>query len=168
MSGTPAARPGPSSSRSLDQRARRITGSGPTRGTTCVVVLRTDVALTRWADDHPPSQAPVGLATALIVGVPAAIGGLPRSDTLLDGRVGGLRSVRVLQVRAGDVLGTPPAAVFDAVRLSVGRWSIVPLHIEKVRSTFFEWLPGAEPDSAFLVAEPKTTWFPQAARMAPA
>ncbi len=80
----------------------------------------------------------------------------------------GLRSVRVLQVRAGEVLGTPRTAVFDAVRLSVDGWSIVPLHLEKVRSTFFERLPGAEPDSAFLMAEPKTTWCPQSARVAPA
>ncbi len=54
-----------------------------------VMVLRTDVALTPWANDHAASQAPVGLATALIVGVPAAIGGLPRLGTLLDARVGG-------------------------------------------------------------------------------
>lgn len=80
----------------------------------------------------------------------------------------GLGSVRALQVRAGGVLGAPWAAVFDVVRLSVDRWSIVPLHLEKIPSTFFERLPGAEPDSAFLMAEPTTTWCPQSARVAPA
>lgn len=50
---------------------------------------------------------------------------------------------------------------------SVDGWSIVPLHLEKVRSTLFERLPGPEPDGAFLMAEPKTTWCPQSACGAP-
>lgn len=70
-------------------------------------------------------------------------------------------------MRAGGVLATPRAGVFYSVRLSVDGWPIVPLHLKEVRSTFFERLPGAEPDSAFLMAHLKTTWCPQSALVVP-
>lgn len=63
---------------------------------------------------------------------------------------------------------TPADGVFDGVALSTGEWAITPLHLDEVRSSFFEepgrFPPGsAVPDSAFLMAGLQTTWRPQPA-----
>ena len=56
---------------------------------------------------------------------------------------------------------TPEAGVYDGVALTADRWAIAPLQLDEVRSSFFDRLPTAEPDSAFLMADLRTTWSPQ-------
>jgi hypothetical protein len=58
---------------------------------------------------------------------------------------------------------TPDAGVFDGVALTAEGWAIQPLHLDDVRSSFFEdpgrFPPGtATPDSAFLMAGLDTSW----------
>ncbi len=58
---------------------------------------------------------------------------------------------------------TPRDGVFDGVVLSTDEWAIAPLHLDEVRSSFFDdpgrFPPGAAlPDSAFLMAGLDTTW----------
>lgn len=58
---------------------------------------------------------------------------------------------------------TPSPGVFDGVALSTGEWSIAPLQIDEVRSSFFDdgarFPPGAAvADSAFLMGNLDTTW----------
>ena len=68
---------------------------------------------------------------------------------------------------------TPTDGAFDGVALSTDEWAIAPLHLDEVRSSYFEdpgrFPPGAAvPDSAFLMAGLHTTWRPQRAlRVAP-
>ena len=66
---------------------------------------------------------------------------------------------------------TPQDGVFDGVALAAEGWAIEPLHLDEVRSSFFDngdRFPAgtAEPDSAFLMADLGTTWRPQAALVA--
>lgn len=61
---------------------------------------------------------------------------------------------------------TPSDGVFDAVALTAEDWAIVPLHLDEVRSSFFDdpdrFPPGAAvPDSAFLMLDTETRWRPQ-------
>jgi len=58
---------------------------------------------------------------------------------------------------------TPDAGVFDGVALTAEGWAIQPLHLDEVRSSFFEdparFATGtATPDSAFLMAGLDTSW----------
>jgi hypothetical protein len=64
---------------------------------------------------------------------------------------------------------TPEQGVFDGVALTADGWGIAPLHLNEVRSSFFDALPpgSAVPDSAFLMAGLATTWRPQPALFAP-
>ena len=67
---------------------------------------------------------------------------------------------------------TPDARVFDGVALTAEGWAIRPLHLDDVRSSFFEdpgrFGPGtAAPDSAFLMAGLHTSWRAQPALVAP-
>ena len=67
---------------------------------------------------------------------------------------------------------TPTDGVFDGVELAADGWAIQPLHLEKVRSSFFEDanrfpLGTAVPDSAFLMANLDTTWRAQPKLRAP-
>jgi hypothetical protein len=61
---------------------------------------------------------------------------------------------------------TPKAGVFDGVALATEGWAIEPLHLDEVRSSFFDdphrFAAGtATPDSAFLMAGLDTSWRPQ-------
>ncbi|MEA2974100.1 MAG: hypothetical protein QOG82_2558 [Actinomycetota bacterium] len=61
---------------------------------------------------------------------------------------------------------TPTEGVFDGVALKAEGWNIRPLHLDVVRSSFFDdparFAPGqAVPDSAFLMADVDTIWRPQ-------
>ncbi len=61
---------------------------------------------------------------------------------------------------------TPRDGVFDGVALAADEWAIAPLHLDEVRSSFFDdpaRFPSgsAIPDSAFLMANLETTWRPQ-------
>ena len=58
---------------------------------------------------------------------------------------------------------TPNDAVFDGVALTTTTWAIAPLHLDELRSSFFEdserFGPGAAvADSAFLMSNLDTTW----------
>ncbi len=66
---------------------------------------------------------------------------------------------------------TPDAGVFDGVALTAEDWAIQPLHLDDVRSSFFEdraRFPAgtATPDSAFLMAGLDTCWRAQPALVA--
>jgi hypothetical protein len=66
---------------------------------------------------------------------------------------------------------TPHAGVFDGVALTAEGWAIQPLHLDDVRSSYFEdpgrFAPGtATPDSAFLMADLDTSWRAQPALVA--
>ena len=68
---------------------------------------------------------------------------------------------------------TPQTGVFDGVTLAAEGWAIEPLHLDEVRSSFFEsqdrFAAGtAVPDSAFLMAGLETSWRPQPALLASA
>jgi hypothetical protein len=61
---------------------------------------------------------------------------------------------------------TPTAGVFDGVALTAEGWGIEPLHLDEVRSSFFDSpdrFPAgtAVPDSAFLMGGLETCWRPQ-------
>lgn len=61
---------------------------------------------------------------------------------------------------------TPAEGVFDGVVLTTDEWAIAPLHLDEVRSSFFDdplRFPAgsAVPDSAFLMGGLDTTWRPQ-------
>lgn len=61
---------------------------------------------------------------------------------------------------------TPQVGVFDGVALAAEDWRIAPLHLDEVRSSFFDDLARfpqgtAVPDSAFLMTDLSTTWRPQ-------
>jgi hypothetical protein len=61
---------------------------------------------------------------------------------------------------------TPRVGVFDGVALTAEDWSIAPLHLDEVRSSFFDdplrFAPGAAVlDSAFLMVDLETKWRPQ-------
>ncbi len=58
---------------------------------------------------------------------------------------------------------TPEAGVFDGVALATEGWAIEPLHLDEVRSSFFDhphrFAAGtAMPDNAFLMAGLDTSW----------
>ena len=63
---------------------------------------------------------------------------------------------------------TPTAGCYDGVALTAGQWAMEPLHLDGVRSTFFED-PARFPqgtavlDSAFLMEHLDSTWTPQLA-----
>lgn len=66
---------------------------------------------------------------------------------------------------------TPKAGVFDGVTLTAEGWAIEPLHLDEVRSNFFDsrdrFAAGtAVPDSAFLMAGLETCWRAQPALVA--
>ena len=66
---------------------------------------------------------------------------------------------------------TPDADVFDGVALTAEGWAIQPLHLDDVRSSFFEdparfGSGTATPDSAFLMAGLDTSWRAQPALVA--
>jgi hypothetical protein len=66
---------------------------------------------------------------------------------------------------------TPDAGVFDGVALTAEGWAIQLLHLDEVRSSFFEdparFAPGTStPDSAFLMAGLDTSWRAQPAMVA--
>ena len=66
---------------------------------------------------------------------------------------------------------TPTAGVFDGVALTAEGWGIEPLHLDDVRSSFFDspdrFSAGtAVPDSAFLMGGLETCWRPQPALVA--
>ena len=66
---------------------------------------------------------------------------------------------------------TPNADVFDGVALTAEGWAIQPLHLDEVRSSFFDnsdrFAAGtAVPDSAFLMGGLETCWRPQPALVA--
>ncbi|MDQ6784690.1 MAG: acetoacetate decarboxylase family protein [Actinomycetota bacterium] len=90
---------------------------------------------------------------------------------------------RTATVKAGSVFGsveqaseffrcapvgyaaTPTAGVFDGVALTAQGWAIEPLHLDEVRSSFFDsrdrFAAGtAVPDSAFLMGGLETSWRP--------
>jgi hypothetical protein len=59
---------------------------------------------------------------------------------------------------------TPIPGVFDGVELEASGWAISSLHLDRVESSLFgdtdAFPPGtAEPDSAFLMAGLRVTWF---------
>ncbi len=61
---------------------------------------------------------------------------------------------------------TPRNGVFDGVALATDDWAITTVHLDEVRSSFFDardrFPPGsAVPDSGFLMADLDTTWRPQ-------
>ena len=61
---------------------------------------------------------------------------------------------------------TPTDGVFDGVALTTEGWAMAPLHLDEVRSSFFDDparfpVGSAVPDSAFLMAGLGTTWRPQ-------
>jgi hypothetical protein len=61
--------------------------------------------------------------------------------------------------------------VFDGVTLTADGWAVEPLHLDAVRSSFFDdrtrFPAGAAvPDSAFLMANLETKWTPQPALVA--
>lgn len=61
---------------------------------------------------------------------------------------------------------TPTEGVFDGVELETNGWTLRPLHLDKVASSFFDdrrRFPAgtAEPDSAFLMSGLSTIWRPQ-------
>ena len=63
------------------------------------------------------------------------------------------------------------AGVFDGVALTAEGWAIAPLHLDEVRSSFFDSpdrFPSgmAVPDSAFLMGGLETCWRPQPALVA--
>lgn len=63
---------------------------------------------------------------------------------------------------------TPVDGVFDGVALTADEWEIEALHLDEVRSSFFDdrarFAAGtAVPDSAFMMADLETTWRPQPA-----
>lgn len=67
---------------------------------------------------------------------------------------------------------TPTAGVFDGVALTAEGWGIEPLHLDEVRSSFFDSpdhfpVGTAVPDSAFLMAGLETCWRPLPALLAP-
>jgi hypothetical protein len=67
---------------------------------------------------------------------------------------------------------TPTAGAFDGVALTAEGWGIEALHLDEVRSSFFdsrERFPAgtAVPDSAFLMGGLETCWRPQPALVAP-
>lgn len=67
---------------------------------------------------------------------------------------------------------TPTAGVFDGVALTAEGWAIEPLHLDEVRSSFFDSpdrfdAGTAVPDSAFLMGGLETCWRPQPALVAP-
>jgi hypothetical protein len=62
---------------------------------------------------------------------------------------------------------TPAPGVFDGVELETDGWTLEPLRLDKVASSFFDdrrRFPAgtAEPDSAFLMSGLSTIWHPQA------
>jgi hypothetical protein len=66
---------------------------------------------------------------------------------------------------------TPTSGVFDGVALTAEGWGIEPLHLDEVRSSFFDSrhrFPAgtAVPDSAFLMGGLETCWRPQPALVA--
>lgn len=66
---------------------------------------------------------------------------------------------------------TPTAGVFDGVALTAEGWAIEPLHLDEVRSSFFDsgdrFAAGtAVPDSAFLMGGLETCRRPQPALVA--
>jgi hypothetical protein len=61
---------------------------------------------------------------------------------------------------------TPAGGVFDGVELETAGWTLQPLRLDKVASSFFDdrrRFPAgtAEPDSAFLMSGLSTIWHPQ-------
>lgn len=66
---------------------------------------------------------------------------------------------------------TPTHGVFDGVARAAEGWAITPLHLDEVRSSFFDdptrFAPGgAVADSAFLMSDLDTTWRPQPSLLA--
>ena len=61
---------------------------------------------------------------------------------------------------------TPSEGVFDAVEIETAGWTLQPLHLDRVASSFFDdrrRFPAgtAVPDSAFLMSRLTTIWHPQ-------
>ena len=61
---------------------------------------------------------------------------------------------------------TPTGGVFDGVELETSGWTLQPLHLDTVASSFFDdrrRFPAgtAVPDSAFLMSGLRTIWHPQ-------
>jgi hypothetical protein len=88
-----------------------------------------------------------------------------RSDELMPGSVFGNLDGASAFFRCAPCgyAATPTDGVFDGVVLSTEEWTIAPLQLDEVSSSFFDdparFPPGtAVPDSAFLMAGLDTTW----------
>lgn len=91
-----------------------------------------------------------------------------RADQVTAGSVFGNLDQASLFFRGAPVgyAATPGTGVYDGVALTAGEWAMQPLHLDDVRSTFFEdavrFPAGAAvPDSAFLMENLDSTWAPQ-------
>ena len=96
-----------------------------------------------------------------------------RSDEVMPGSVFGSTDEASGFVRCAPLgyAATPNDGVFDGVSLAADGWGIEPLHLDEVRSSFFDnrdRFPSgtAAPDSAFLMTDLDTTWRPQPALVA--
>lgn len=98
-----------------------------------------------------------------------------RSDSVMPGSVFATveDASRFFRCAPVGYAATPLEDVFDGVALTAEEWAIAPLHLDEVRSTFFDdprrFPPGAAvPDSAFLMANLDTTWRAQPKLRVPA
>ncbi len=95
-----------------------------------------------------------------------------RSDRVMSGSVFASLDEASAFFRCAPVgySATPAAGVFDGVALTAEEWSMAPLHLDEVRSSYFDRFPpgSAVPDSAFLMADLATRWLPQPRLLAPA
>ena len=92
-----------------------------------------------------------------------------RADEVMPGSVFGNLEQASAFFRSAPIgyAATPREKVFDGVALAADGWAIAPLHLDEVRSSFFDdtkrFGPGAAvADSAFLMSDLDTTWRPQA------
>ena len=93
-----------------------------------------------------------------------------RSDAVMPGSVFGSLEDASSFFRCAPLgyAATPTEGVFDGVALATGGWAIAPLHLDEVRSSYFDdpnrfGAGAAVPDSAFLMADLDTTWRAQPA-----
>ncbi len=74
--------------------------------------------------------------------------------------------MRFLPLRSGRLRHHPAVGVFDGVELETAGWTLQPLRLDRVASSFFDdrrRFPAgtAVPDSRFLMSGLTTIWHPQ-------
>jgi hypothetical protein len=96
-----------------------------------------------------------------------------RSNEVMQGSVfrGVEEASRFFRCAPLGYAATPEDGVFDGVAIAAEGWAIEPLHVDEIRSSFFDdrdRFPAgtAIPDSAFLMANLGTTWRAQPALVA--